>query len=56
VLIITYFGRLWKSRNFLSKIVTFILKEFFKKITKIARQWWCTPLIPALWRQRQADF
>jgi hypothetical protein len=21
-----------------------------------ARQWWCTPLMPALGRQRQADF
>jgi hypothetical protein len=21
-----------------------------------ARQWWCTPLIPALGRQRQVDF
>ena len=20
-----------------------------------ARQWWCTPLIPAVWRQRQVD-
>jgi hypothetical protein len=22
----------------------------------MARQWWCTPLIPALGRQKQADF
>jgi hypothetical protein len=22
----------------------------------ITRQWWRMPLIPALWRQRQADF
>jgi hypothetical protein len=27
-----------------------------KNILKIARQWWCTPLIPALGRQRQVDF
>jgi hypothetical protein len=27
------------------------LKEMFK-----AQQWWRTPLIPALGRQRQADF
>jgi hypothetical protein len=27
------------------------------KIKKsLARQWWCTPLIPALGRQRQVDF
>jgi hypothetical protein len=24
--------------------------------TLVARQWWHTPLIPALGRQRQADF
>jgi hypothetical protein len=22
----------------------------------LAGQWWCTTLIPALWRQRQVDF
>jgi hypothetical protein len=26
------------------------------KITKVAGQWWRTPLVPALRRQRQADF
>jgi hypothetical protein len=26
------------------------------KIFDVARQWWHTPLIPALGRQRQADF
>jgi hypothetical protein len=26
------------------------------KNINIARQWWCTPLIPALGRQRQTDF
>jgi hypothetical protein len=26
------------------------------KIRVLARQWWHTPLIPALGRQRQADF
>jgi hypothetical protein len=28
----------------------------FKKIDFHAGQWWCRPLIPALGRQRQADF
>jgi hypothetical protein len=30
------------------------IKRIKKK--KKAGQWWCTPLIPALGRQRQADF
>jgi hypothetical protein len=25
-------------------------------LNKIRQAWWCTPLIPALGRQRQADF
>jgi hypothetical protein len=33
-------------------------QKLLKTVTKvtIARQWWHTPLIPALGRQRQADF
>jgi hypothetical protein len=27
-----------------------------KKRVALDQQWWCTPLIPALGRQRQADF
>jgi hypothetical protein len=32
-----------------------ILYSDLKKILR-AGQWWCIPLIPALGRQRQADF
>jgi hypothetical protein len=32
-------------------------KNIFKKeYIFLAGQWWCTPLIPALGRQRHADF
>jgi hypothetical protein len=31
-------------------------KEKKRKEKQSARQWWCMPLIPALGRQRQADF
>jgi hypothetical protein len=33
-----------------------ISKNFKGLKINIAGQWWCTPLIPALGRQRQADF
>jgi hypothetical protein len=26
------------------------------KITHLSQAWWCTPLVPALGRQRQVDF
>jgi hypothetical protein len=33
-----------------------VLRVHIFKEKKLARQWWCTPLIPALGRQSQADF
>jgi hypothetical protein len=36
-------------------MIKLFLKNVFK-IKTVARQWWCMPLIPALGRQRQADF
>jgi hypothetical protein len=44
------------------KILTYVAhtwatgRERIDRIKKLAGQWWCTPLIPALGRQRQADF
>jgi hypothetical protein len=37
-------------------INVFFIKENPRILIKIAGQWWRTPLIPALGRQRQADF
>jgi hypothetical protein len=36
--------------------VKFYLPILFNKTEIKARQWWYMPLIPALGRQRQADF
>jgi hypothetical protein len=41
---------LWKHHAHI-----FIKLTWIKKESK-ARQWWCTPLVPELGRQRQADF
>ena len=35
--------------------IKYINSKFFKKDYLLARQWWCTPVIPALRRQRQGD-
>jgi hypothetical protein len=41
-----------------TQAVCVLLKEVNTKLNEkiSARQWWCRPLIPALGRQRQADF
>jgi hypothetical protein len=31
-------------------------ETLFQKLNKQSQAWWCTPLIPALRRQRQVDF
>ena len=30
-------------------------QSMYENAIKVAEQWWCTPLIPALGRQRQVD-
>jgi hypothetical protein len=39
-----------KEDRTIVKLLIFSIKRF------ISREWWHTPLIPALGRQRQADF
>jgi hypothetical protein len=34
----------------------FLMSSISDPWGKVAGQWWCMPLIPALGRQRQADF
>jgi hypothetical protein len=44
-----------EHKGFVFKIHKEVLK-FSNKKTNLAGWWWCTPLIPALGRQRQAGF
>jgi hypothetical protein len=42
---------------YLNLKIVLLLKTIFKlKIKERGRAWWRTPLIPALGKQRQADF
>ena len=46
-------------KAYLLMMVEDIKKDFnnsLKEIQESSRVWWCMPLIPALGRQRQADF
>jgi hypothetical protein len=43
------------TRNGLVMVILGVSVKTLPKITK-TRQWWCMPVIPALGRQRQADF
>jgi hypothetical protein len=45
------------TNNFLSHIMSvFYICNCLLRVLARAGQWWCTPLIPALGRQRQVDF
>jgi hypothetical protein len=46
------------SREKTGKGITFemLIKKIPNKKKKLCQAWWCTPLIPELGRQRQADF
>jgi hypothetical protein len=46
-----YIGLVWFGFGFAHWLIDLLFKN-----KKLARQWWYMPLIPALGRQRQADF
>jgi hypothetical protein len=57
--VLTFFTETTQLLNSLSRFLCkkLILSHFlFSKKILSARQWWRMPLIPALGRQRQADF
>jgi hypothetical protein len=44
-----------QKKHFLSQVGYFITATEMR-MGRVTQQWWCTPLIPALGRQRQSDF
>jgi glutathionyl-hydroquinone reductase len=48
--------RLWTTVILIYTVSHHFLCNFNKLRNYVAGQWWCKPLIPALGRQRQADF